>query len=101
MSPTGLWSLPAVRVAAVDASWLAAHRLPDNRIEDVIMELTEFLLSQNPQLYRANGERARIFLDRRDYPRALAELERYMALCPPERRDAGAVRTYQALRVRQ
>lgn len=90
-----------VRVAAVDASWLAAHRLPDNRIEDVIMELTEFLLSQNPQLYRANGERARIFLDRRDYPRALAELERYMVLCPPERRDAGAVRTYQALRVRQ
>lgn len=90
-----------VRVAAVDAAWLVAHRLPVGRIEEVILDLTGNLLKDNPRLYRANGERARIFLERRDYPRALAELERYMALCPPERRDAGAVRTYQALRGQQ
>ena len=89
-----------VRASSVDLLWLRKKALPDARVDDVILGLTSVLLKENPRRFKAYGERAKIYLERKDFRQALKELEYYVALAPEENRDAEAVKIYHSLQKR-
>jgi len=88
-------SLVFVRTEAVDSTWLARHRLPDERIDETILSEAQLLVQTESQRYKAWWEIARIRLARRQYPEAFSALENYLMRTPT--RDPLAENYYRIL----
>lgn len=66
----------------VDYDWLQSHRLPNSRIDDMILAETELLLRFGPSRYMAYWEQARIYMDRNQHSEALAALKEFIRWSP-------------------
>ena len=88
-------ALVFVKAGSLPELWLAAHRLPGERIDDTILATAKLMVDVNPNRYLAWYEMAQVHLRRRQMKDAKAALEQYLSRSPE--RDPTAERTWQML----
>ena len=88
-------ALVFVRTGSMPGPWLAARRIPAERIDDTILATARLMTDVNPNRYLAWYEMAQVHLRRRQLAEAKFALERYLPRTP--QRDPQAEQTWQML----
>lgn len=88
-------ALVFVRAESVPADWLAARRLPAERIDETVLATARLMTAVNPDRFLAWYEMAQVHLRRRELAAAKAALEQYLNRVPE--RDPMAEQTWRML----